>query len=533
MIKQLYGDNKPRSDERPPLQPHGVSKTKELSRSSPCLEFIALAMIWLLVLDSRHIKAAEFIPLGFDVYTNFTFRNLAVSEDGAVVIGNSISNGLIKWTKETGPVVILNENGELGGVSGDGKTIASTRAIRTNTGFQRTAVRIAGGTVYQVRADSEALAISQDGRTIVVSERLSGNSFRWVDGNVEPLPLPIQSGFSFPPEPQALSSDGKVLVGMGPGFRWTDHDGLYKLSGIEEDVLVHALGVSSDGRWTVGGDNRDREPQEFRAIRWDGVLPPTQLIPTDATWGATGKDVTADGSFVVGRLYLSNEPQERYAELAAGVWHEQIGRMVPLQNLLVERYGADPGLDGYHLTGVYDVTNDGRFMVGHAVNPGGTGEAFLVDLGLRGDFDGDEVLDVDDLDELSEAIRSADTNLRYDIDYSNVVDSLDYQIWVTDLKGTWIGDANLDGEFNSSDLVAVFEMGQYEDAIAGNSSWAAGDWNGDGEFTTSDLVLAFQDGGYEQGALGAATAVPEPNAWCLLLFGAVVSALGKRHATSW
>jgi hypothetical protein len=69
-----------------------------------------------------------------------------------------------------------------------------------------------------------------------------------------------------------------------------------------------------------------------------------------------------------------------------------------------------------------------------------------------------------------------------------------------------VGDSNLDGRFDSGDLVLVFQAGQYEDAVAGNSSWAAGDWNGDGEFTTADLVLAFQLGTY----VAASIAAPVP-----------------------
>ncbi len=67
------------------------------------------------------------------------------------------------------------------------------------------------------------------------------------------------------------------------------------------------------------------------------------------------------------------------------------------------------------------------------------------------------------------------------------------------LNKSYLGVVQLDGEFNSVDLVDVFQAGQYEDGIAGNSIWSTGDWNGDGDFTTSDLVVAFQDGGYEAG----------------------------------
>ncbi len=58
------------------------------------------------------------------------------------------------------------------------------------------------------------------------------------------------------------------------------------------------------------------------------------------------------------------------------------------------------------------------------------------------------------------------------------------------------GDANGDGIFNSSDLVAVFQAGEYEDQILGNSTFEEGDWNGDGDSDSGDLVMAFQAGHY-------------------------------------
>jgi hypothetical protein len=58
------------------------------------------------------------------------------------------------------------------------------------------------------------------------------------------------------------------------------------------------------------------------------------------------------------------------------------------------------------------------------------------------------------------------------------------------------GDATGDGVFNSLDLVKVLQAGQYEDAIANNSTFAEGDWDGDGDFTARDLVLALEFGSY-------------------------------------
>ena len=43
-----------------------------------------------------------------------------------------------------------------------------------------------------------------------------------------------------------------------------------------------------------------------------------------------------------------------------------------------------------------------------------------------------------------------------------LVNYADRDIWVNNLKGTFFGDATLDGEFDSGDFVAAFNDGGYE-----------------------------------------------------------------------
>ena len=93
-------------------------------------------------------------------------------------------------------------------------------------------------------------------------------------------------------------------------------------------------------------------------------------------------------------------------------------------------------------------------------------------------------------------------------------------IWIRTLRETWVGDSNLDNEFNSSDLVQIFGEGRYE--TGESAGWASGDWNGDMLFNSSDLVFAFSDGGYEMGPLVQPAAVPEPSSIVLLLLGVVL-----------
>jgi hypothetical protein len=136
--------------------------------------------------------------------------------------------------------------------------------------------------------------------------------------------------------------------------------------------------------------------------------------------------------------------------------------------------------------------------------------------GIPGDYNRDGSLDVLDLNLQTEAIATG--NLEFDENNDDLVNYDDRYIWVHDYKKTWIGDADLNGEFSSGDLVKVFVAGKYE--TGGEANWDEGDWNGDGVFESDDMIAAFVDGGYEQGPLPpAVSAVPEPAGALLLLAG--------------
>lgn len=129
---------------------------------------------------------------------------------------------------------------------------------------------------------------------------------------------------------------------------------------------------------------------------------------------------------------------------------------------------------------------------------------------VAGDFNQDGLLDASDIDLLSAKVRQGTNEAGFDLNADALVDDSDRLVWIDSIKKTYVGDADLNGQFDTTDFVMVFQAGQYEDGVTGNSGWATGDWNGDTEFDSSDFVSAFQSGGFEQGPRAAVSAVPEP-----------------------
>jgi hypothetical protein len=147
-----------------------------------------------------------------------------------------------------------------------------------------------------------------------------------------------------------------------------------------------------------------------------------------------------------------------------------------------------------------DWNSDGDFTSGDVVAAFQSGGFEIGPNPLRGDFDRNGTVNVADIDALFAQLRVPNPDTAFDLTGDGRVDDQDRDELIDNILGTTFGDANLDSVFNSSDLVSVFQVAEYEDSPIGNSTWSEGDWDGDGEFATSDLVIAFQRGGFAANA---------------------------------
>jgi hypothetical protein len=146
-------------------------------------------------------------------------------------------------------------------------------------------------------------------------------------------------------------------------------------------------------------------------------------------------------------------------------------------------------------------------------------------IAFDGDFDGNGVVDVVDIDRLSSEVAGGQHPAAFDLTTDQRVNTEDLRYFAKYLASSGLGDANLDGQFTSGDLVQVSQAGGYERDVP--AVWSQGDWLGDGRFGSEDLVAAFEQGGYEAAA-GLARAIPEPCAAVVALLAAFSVILWRR-----
>ena len=144
------------------------------------------------------------------------------------------------------------------------------------------------------------------------------------------------------------------------------------------------------------------------------------------------------------------------------------------------------------------------------------------------DLNGDGICTCADIDFLTNAVANGSDDPQLDLNGDGIVDPKDRDFLIEDVFGIPYGDVNFDGQFDTNDLVDVFQAGLYDETYTGTPvSFCEGDWNGDGVFDSTDIVLAFRENGGPTALPN--TAVPEPDGVLLVVIGIIVLAGGSRY----
>ncbi len=260
----------------------------------------------------------------------------AVSGDGTIVVGDSFSatgDQAFRWTEGTGMVGIGDLPGGdpfsiAYGISADGNVIVGNSSSANSgslavEGFRKVGINpIVGigdlpGSIFF----SAAQGASADGSfiagygTSTASGASSSEAFRWSAGT-GPVGIGDLPGGGFGSNAFAISADGSVVVGIGVSsagvvaFRWTDPasggNGMQSIGDLPEgSVFSRANGVSADGTVVVGQSVGANGMEGFVWIQGEGIFAVKQLM-IDARIDMTGwtlevaTAVSGDGKTVVG-----------------------------------------------------------------------------------------------------------------------------------------------------------------------------------------------------------------------------------------
>ncbi len=471
-------------------------------------------------------------------HTSETGRPLnmnGISADGSVLVGRSEgSNGFepFRWTSSTGIVGLGLPTGTVGagasGVSVDGEIVVGNATVELEDNeFGEVPFRwtkelgtVILGSLPSKRGDyRSATGMSSDGATVVgvdcandVRGTYLCDGFRWTATNgVKHLNNLLEGSSQY-----SVSADGSVVVGLaatGEAVRWTEATGWVGLGfGDYSD-----LRISADGR-ALAASSGIRGTKNY----WSEETGAIELGTLSGADNIFVNGMSDDGSVVVGYVHNATKPDQAF------YWTKETG-MVALRDLLISQGITE--LDDWQLNAAWGVSANGRTIAGNDGASPSPFKPWVVTLAARslpGDFNGDGLLTALDIDQLTHKIRSGAAATEFDLNHDGHVDEVDRSYWVHQLARTHLGDANLDSQFNSQDLILVFQSGQYENLLSNDATWATGDWNGDLNFDSGDLVAAFQDGVYEQGP--AAVVVPEPSTLPLLVVGAWFAVCGRQKA---
>lgn len=324
-----------------PIRSTGLASSFQPKLTLPLLR----AALYVACLAPLAVGASEFTPLSDLTGGGFASYAAGVSDDGTVVVGRSIGASgyeAIRWTEAGGMVGLGDLAGGLFeslayGVSGDGAVVVG-RGRNASSQFEAFRWTQAGGIVGLGdlpggQFESTAFATNGDGSVVVGygnNASFSSEAFRWTQGGGM-VGLGDLAGGGTSSFALGVNDDGSVVVGMGSSasgneaFRWTQAGGMVGLGDLAGGGFESvAYGVNSDGSVVVGrGLNASSSFEAFRWTQAGGMQSVTDWLAAAGVTVAPGyllasaKDVSADGSTVVGESYGPSGAEAFLARVSA------------------------------------------------------------------------------------------------------------------------------------------------------------------------------------------------------------------------
>jgi uncharacterized membrane protein len=322
--------------------------------------------------SERCTPCAAFTGVGIlQDYTSSTVQDL--SGDGRVVVGYA-EDGAGRtmafrrvWASAEGPVPLGvlagGASSQANAVSRDGYAVVgqseSSAGLR---GFRWSGALLDLGVWADGDLSSSAVDVSADGNAVLlmsVGADSSTLAYRWSLGAGTSPIIGME-------EPRAISADGNVVLGnrLGVGNEAviTTADGLVVLGDLPEDTVSFARGLSADGNVAVGASGICG----CRGVQWrDGVVG-----SADGLFRAL--DASADGSVLAGDSVAATCSGGK-----AALWRAGTGTEAVACDLLPA--GLIP--NGWSLSIVSSVSDDGRVIAGEGINPALATEGWVAVLG--------------------------------------------------------------------------------------------------------------------------------------------------------
>ena len=115
----------------------------------------------------------------------------------------------------------------------------------------------------------------------------------------------------------------------------------------------------------------------------------------------------------------------------------------------------------------------------------------IVEPGIRGNFNEDDLVDAGDIDLLTQAIRDNSTDDRFDLNDDGMLDEDDLNVMVTDVLNTRFGDTDLDGDVDFADFLNLSK------GFGTDAGWSGGNFNIDAAIGNSDFRLMSENFGWK------------------------------------